>query len=607
MARRGSPVRWWLEPEDSDDVAHSVADAARAVDQLTTARQQGIIDAYCLYGDVPAWAVSRRLDDSAAIAHNVIAQAIDALVAEMTQSLPRPMVVPVGGDWMDTRRGKKLTRFLDAKLKLLELDDVALQWVRDAAIAGLGALHIFEEDGESHIERLWPGHLLVDDTACVDVDPPAFYVKRPMDIERAKAINPDRADAVENSTRARAEHSWTWALDPRADVIELIEAWHPPSAPGRADGRHVICTWDGICLRDDVDWDGTDNRVIWLRAVKPVVGFWGESLVLRARTAQLELNKLLRRVQDSMHLFAVPRVYVQRQSAIVEGHMTNDIGIVVEHDGPPPQFSTPPAMSPDVYAHIERLCRWIFDEVGVTGIAAKGEPSPGVTSGIAMRTLLNTQSRRFVNLGRAVERGYCQTAKCVLAIESLLAQNDRSREVVYRKRGRTIRIQWSDMALEDQAYVLDVFPASALPKDLASKLQALQEMLASGSIDQDMFWSLADMPDFEGVRDRLMAPTEALLERFDIMIETGQYMPADTYQDLKRGLKYCAATLQLAELEGVPDERLELLRQWHSQASRLMGLITPEELQPPQLGAAPTQGAPPPIPQQNAPAPSGMQ
>ena len=82
---------------------------------------------------------------------------------------------------------------------------------------------------------------------------------------------------------------------------------------------------------------------VYARSLRDPEGFWGEMAVQRAAPAQLELNKLLARLQDSMHLHAVIRAFVQPGS-LQTNHLQNDVGQIVEVSGPPPVFAPVPSM-----------------------------------------------------------------------------------------------------------------------------------------------------------------------------------------------------------------------------------------------------------------------
>ena len=565
---------WWLE-EDDEDLANKCFAEADRINNDTLDRQQQILESCAMYGDMAAWpglsGVDRILPMSRRISHNVIATATDALVAEVTQTKPRPMAVTIGGDFTAHVRARKLTNYWDAKFDQLDVYDIGRQAVRDSIICGLGIIRPYRlKPGSKHdevkCERIWPGSFLIDDRGAVDVHPRSCFIRRAISRSYLEGLYPDKVSEIQNARRP--DEMFGFIGMGREDLVEVLEGWHLRSGPEATDGRHVICI-STTSLYDE-KYDLNKFPLAFCRAIQPQRGFWGESIVRRAATAQFELNKLLRRVQESMHLHAVPRVFVNRGSGIVKPHFTNDLGILIEYDGAPPMFMTPNSMSADVYNHIDRLENWIYKEMGISQLSASSLKPAGLNSGRALRVYNDTQSRRFINLERSYEKMNCELAEQMVILERQISEENPEHEVVYDSRGIKEVIPFREIDLDSGVMQVRVFPTSALPTTPAAKLQALEEMVTSGMIDNETFLRMADVPDLDSVRDTVVAPQELLEKRFDSMLETGKYTMPEPYMDLARGVKMCVLYVQKAEVKGAPESRLELLRQWIGDAKSMM-------------------------------------
>lgn len=612
--------RWWLE--DDEHLAGAVCAAAKRVDDGTTARQQTILDAYCLYGEETALStgVARALPVWERVSHNVLANACDALVSEVTQTLPKPMFTTVGGSWDQHRQAKKLTRWWDAKSDEARMRELVPQIVRDACIAGLGALRPFIEGGDCvAFERVHPINVLVDDQACLDSPPRTLYLRHFYDRAYLAALYPEHAETIERA--ADPGPRFRYAYDSSRDAVMVVEAWHLPSGDADDEGEDT----DGLYVLalEEVVLEVEEYRrkrfpVAFMRAIPPTRGFWGEAPLMRAAPSQLELNTLLRRVQDSMDLHSVPRTFVPNGS-INTTKLNNDIGVVVEYTGAqPPVFMAPPAMSPDVWQHIDRLSAWIYEEFGVSRMSATAEKPEGVTAAVAMRALNNEQSRRFVNTERAAEQLVVDAAVEAVHLERLLAKDEPGRDVPYDTRRRLDRVPWSEIDLPDDVLRCRVMPASALPRTPAGRLQALEEMLQRGSIDYEEFLRQQDNPDFEASRDELTAPEEHLRWRLDQMLDGDDYVGPRPHDDPARAVKLVTVTMLKAELDGCPDQRLANFRKWlgdfNAMQLRLAQQIAAQQaaIAPPMPMAppggppgAPEPGMVPPGPAMGPPAPAG--
>lgn len=603
---------WWLA--DDDDKADKLFTEVDRISEDTIDRAQAVLEASALYGDLaylPGYAgIERVLPMSRRISHNVIATATDALVAEVTQTKPRPMAITIGGDYTDHVRARKLTEYWDAKFQDANVYELGRQAVRDAIISGLGILRAYRarpgsESDRVLVERIWPGSFIIDDRGAIDVIPRSCYIRRQIDRSYLENLYPDKEEDIQRARHPQEKFWFTNVM--RDDLVEVIEGWHLPSGPDGKDGKHTIAVSTAVLF--DEDYDDDEFPLAFVRPVPPQRGFWGESIVKRAATAQFELNKLLRRVQESMHLHAVPRVFVNRGAGIVKPHFTNDIGILIEYDGQPPVYMTPNSMGADVYAHIDRLENWIYKEMGISQLSASSLKPAGLNSGRALRVYNDTQSRRFINLERSYEQMNCSVAMQITALERDISIENPKHEVVYESRGQKMVIPFREIDLKKGIMRTQVAPTSALPTSPAAKLQDLQEMVAAGTIDQETFLTLADVPDFESIRETVVAPRELLAKRFDEMLETGNYTMPEPYMDLAMGMQMCALYIQKSEVKGASEDRIDLLRQWLGDAKGLVDSVTAQAkraemerakemaeqtLQPPGADAAspPLAGAP---------------
>ena len=540
----------------------------------------------------------QTLPASKRLSRNVIANSVDTLVAEISQTEPRALFTSIGGTWIDQAKAKKLTSYGDDMTEHLEVDELRPQVLRDGVIAGLGILRCVESGDDIEAERIYPGDFLIDDRAATSCLPRDCFVRRRIDRRRLMALYPEHADAIE--TAGEPDYN-NWHVDDGArvdrtqDLVEVWEAWHLPSEDDADDGRHVLCI-EEVCLVDE-PYERMRFPFAFFRPIKPIRGFWGESLVKRAESAQLELNKLLRRIQDSQHMHARPLIFLPRQAGIPKAHLTNDVGTIVEFDGQqPPVTYTPPSMNAEVYAHVDRLEQYVMREFAVNETAAQGQVPTHLKSGKAIRMAADTSSRRFIDIKRASERLHVDFIRELVALERVLSERYPEREVMYERFGARVRIKWSEIDLDDAHMRIKAFPTSALPNEPAGRIESLEEMMQQGVLDQEQFWQLAaGVPDFEQVRDDFVAPTELLKQTFHLILEDGEYIAPEPYMNLELGLNLCSRILQRAELDGAPEERCDMLRQWLVDAQRLI-----ERGQPPAPPMGPPMGGPempgPPMP-----------
>ena len=579
--------RWWNA--ESSLLASEVVAEARRVDMVTSSRRLQMLESYCLYGDdsaIPENSIEFRGNPT--VTRNVLALAVDTVISEITQARPRPMFVTIGGDWLEQERARKLTYFCDAEFDYCGVHELTEQAARDAVIAGLGILRPRrdpEDETKVIVERIFPPNFLVDDRGAIDVIPRSFFVRHLVDKWQLCELYPEHRDAIE---MAATVASSAWFSDgPRGqDLLEAIEAVHLPSKAGAKDGRHVFCIAE-VVLSDEF-YEHKEPPFVFIRAVKPMRRFWGLSLVQRAAPTQIELNRVLRRWNESLRLNATSLWFINRQSRVIKSHMVNQIGAIVEHDGAAPTQMTPAVMHPQIANYIEQCEQRVFKLMGASELAATSLKPAGLNSGRALQVYNDVQSRRFIGLERAYEGLYVDLAKWIVTLHTEIADEHPGHEIICSDGpSRTTRIQWREIDLEEGRFRARVFPTSAFPTNPAAKIQVLQDMLGAGVIDNQSFYELAlDVPDLEAVRNRIVAPLELIHKRIAKMLYDDVYLPPEPVMDLALALKETALAIQRAELDDIPEERVDLLRQFLSHV-----LLLQEQA-----------SAPPPMP----PMPEGM-
>ena len=122
-------------------------------------------------------------------------------------------------------------------------------------------------------------------------------------------------------------------------------------------------------------------------------------------------------------------------------------------------------------------------------------------------------------------------------------------------------------------------------------------MTQNGLFTKEEAHQLLDFPDLEQANKLKTAHIEIIDMMIEKMVDKGEYISPEPYMNLEYGIIRVQQAYNLSMIENVPEDRLELLRRWISQASSLI-----EASQPP---APPAMAAPPMAPPMppGAPAP----
>lgn len=530
---------------------------------------------------------------------NVVRSVTDTIHAEIVQSKPRPLALTKGGDAKARKKAKQITKLAEAVLYDSGGDVEASAVVRDAVNSGSGAVKIYEHDGRVRCSRVLIECLHVDAVEAHQGKPRTLYYGDNWDRAVLGEMFPERREDIEKAntrTFDGAARSYDESDGCTADLVEVVEIWRLPSSKTATDGRHLILVSSGVLL--DEAWTDESFPFAFLHFSKPIYGFWGKGVAHILRGIQRRLDTLDDTIEECHWMLANARWFVPKGANVNLSHLEdNRHGPFIEYEGDrPPQLSTFQAVSPELYNQRDWLSRYAFEKVGVSQLAASSMKPAGLDSGRALRTYLDNQSKRFIELAQAYQEFYVEVARQSIRCARRLAEDDGEFTVVYRSKSQVETIRVADLEIDDDSYLLQVFPISMLPGTPAGKLAALQELRADGTISAETFYRLADFPDLDSERELQTAPRDLVDQSLDSMLETGVYVRPEPLDDHAMQLRVGLLRYQKARLDGTQEGELELLRRYLADVEAYLESKAAAAAPPPVDPMAPPGGAPLPDP-----------
>lgn len=572
--------RWWDLEEGDPDLASVLLATVQRVHTADEQRRGELQRAVRLYG--PGMGSGRWGGGQArfgSLSLNLVRVLAGSAVAALLQSAPpRPWYVTDGGDYELQERAQGMTRLANAALYRCKFDTQARTDAKIAAALGTAVSKILERDGEPVVEQVLPWHLLVDPRDGHDGQPRSLYqlswVDR--DVLRARYLpaNDDEGDEGDE-TQAELRHAIETAglggldddefddTDPdgTSDRVLVIEAWHLPSGEGAGDGRYLIATDKGMLA--DASWEEPSFPFAFLRWPGRITGFWSPGIADEVWPDQYEINLVLERARQMLHLVAVPRVWLEEGSKVAPGPLDNTIGAERFYRGSKPVFETPRAVSPELWQLIEFIWSKAFQKLGIPELSATAMKPSGLDSGKALRVYADLTSGRLAEWSLAWQDYYLQVSEQIVAL--LRRQSGKSGELTYldKTSKRLERVRWRDVAMAPGTYAVECYPVSSLPRSPAGRLQVLEEWLAAGLIDPAAYKRLADLPDLEAETALESAPRDALEASVSQVLRGEPWekvrKPNGNRDDLGLWVRLLPRHLLRAELQGVPAERLRRL------------------------------------------------
>lgn len=587
-------IKWWKAGSKEERAKQALTSAQYLKDaQLGRVRQASMLSR--LYSNQPIFGFAgsqiARMNTNSQLpmdrpTMNVVQSCVDTLVSRLTQARPRPVFLTDAGDYKQRNLAKKLNHFMQGELYQTKAYKLAEEVLRDAASwAGTGVVKVVETaDKRVGVERKLNIDLLVDPNDALLGKPRQLYELMLIDRSVVREMFPEHKGRVELAEQAFVDSNADTGKSV-SDMIILCEAWHLPSGPDAKDGYHLIACSEGSLL--DEEWDKKDFPFVMLPYAPRITGLWAQSLSEQLLGTQMEINKLLVTITRSINLMGVPRVLIEAGSKISKAHFNDQVGAIIPYQGIKPEVMNAMSNHPEVYAQLQRLVEYAYQQSGVSALNASAKKPEGLNSGAALREYDDLQSDRFATLSKRYDNFFIDLSYLIIDKAIDIAKRDGSYQTVYPNKDGTkeVDLPLAEMELDDP-FVIQCFDSSALPRDPAGRVQQLVEWLQAGAIDMTEFRRMADLPDLEQMNKLNSASEERIFKYLDAIVEDGDYTPPDEFMDIAQAKKLSLQYYNLYVAADLEPEKAQMLIDFNNQAIAMEQAMTP----PPMPGAAP--GAP---------------
>lgn len=591
--------RWWLETANK----HSLFDTWRHIDGLDTDRREANLRHMRLYGNrnilgigPSTYSVVGGSDDRVTL--NVIKSVCDTVTSRIAKNRPAPRFLTSGGNYSLRRRARLLEKYVDAQFYTAKLYQLAPQIFLDACVFGTGIIKVCRQDELVKLERIFPQELYVDQAEAFYGPPQNAYQVKWINRDVLLEMFPNSQEIIKRADDFVSDNSERYELgrDSTADQVRVIEGWHLPSGPNATDGRRQIVVSSGTLV--DEPWNHDYFPFVTINWSERLRGFWGIGLAEELTGLQIEINRLLMKIQKAFHLLAVPWVLVEAGSKIEKAHINNQIGAIIPFTGTPPIVRPNQTTSPEIFAHLDRLYQRAYEIAGVSQLSATSLKPAGLESGIALREYGDIETERFAIISRSYEQMFLDLALRVVDLGKEIWEENPSYSVVAQRDKDTIeQVKWSDVDMSKDSYVLKVFPSSSLPRTPAGRLAMIQDLINNQLIDIEEGKRLLDFPDLERSVQLDRAASDSIDRMIENMLDEGIYEAPEPFIDHRLALKKTQAAYNKAVNDGVQERRLQLLRQFMVACNEF---IKRAQIEQQNMLNQPLAGAPP------APGPNGV-
>lgn len=582
---------WWTLSET--EIPAAIEATVNSLYKNQSLRQNQIQISTRLYGNLNLTSstgmstlknVTMRAASKDRITFNVCQSVVDTITSKISKNKPKPLFLSSGGDYKIHKKAEKLGKFIDGCFYENEIYKLGVDVFRDSAIWGDGVIHVFSHNGKIRAERVLVGELYVDELEGFYGKPRQMHRAKNLDRRVLKELYPDSKAEIETATAAKPEGT---GYDGVSDLITVIESWHLPSGPEAEDGMHIITIDGKVLMMEKYERHYFPFAII--KWSKRLYGFYGQGLIEQIQNIQTEINKLLWVIQRSMHLSGSFKVMVENGSKIVKEHLNNELGTIVSYTGTPPTYVVPPVVAPEVYSHLTTLKNAAYEQAGISQLSAAALKPAGLNSGRALREMGDIESDRFTVIGQQYEDLFIDVAKLMIAEAKDLYTEDKKFSVKVPGRKFIEEIQWKEVNLPDDQFIMQIFPVSKLPDEPSGRLDTIQDLMGAGLISPQTGRRLLDYPDLEDEESLANAEEDLLHMMLEKIVEQAEYTPPEPTDNLQLAEKLTLEFISKGRLNGLEDDKLDMLRTFLDQVHLLQQKAS----------------APPPVPPGAAPGPNG--
>lgn len=555
-------AQWWLQP-DGEKHERVLAVVRHIRGNQEHVKLKDMLHA-SMYGNLPmtgfGLASAAATITGERLSLNVVRNMVGAVTSKIAaKNKPKPTFLTEEGNYEQKLQAENLEKFVGGVFYESGVYSELAECFRDACVYGTGCLKVFEEDGKVAVERVIPWELVVDDGEAMYGKPRSIYQRKYVDRLVLRHLWAS-GDTVEAQALAavidvcpRDPDDTEYAYQTTADQVLVTEAWHL-GEDDRTAGRHCIVI-EGATLLDE-EWMGP-FPFSFMRWTRAIVGFFGVGLAEELRGIQREINKLLQQIQKAHHL--ITGHWLVQHGAMLTAQISNDLAAIWKYTGTQPTYQAPSAIAPDVYQHLWQLYAKAFEVSGISQLSATGMKPAGLDSGEAQRVYNDIQTERFLEVGQAFEEFVVEAARQVIRCAKRVGGSYSVRSI---GKGGIATIKWSEVNLDESAYVIRIYPTSLLPTQPAGKIQWAEDRIKSGLIPTEDALDIIDHPDTSAYSRRIGAPRRIVERNIAHMLKTGEPIAPEPTDNHKLALKLVNEAYAEARLDKVPEPKLQLLRDY---------------------------------------------
>lgn len=503
---------------------------------------------------------------------NGIKSCVDTLASTITQHKPVAQFAPSDGDWTSAKVSELRNRWTAGWFFEQGMYDLLAMQFIDAAVFGNGLLYVGDKRGRAVIRRAFPGDVYIPPGATLTDNRRPREVGWVQLVDRYEAWmewegNEGAQRAIEQAPEVKmAVDEYVGETD---DLIQINTLWRMPSDDSgeSGDGRRLISTLGTeTCVIDYREWTHPAAPFSNIRFNPRMWGPWNEGFAELLEGNQLQYNQLDRSICEAQEVAGRIKLFLDDTSTIVEGSITDEIGLTVRGNKPPVSLLWQ-CVQPEVYEERDRRKQQFYTQSGIAQMAASSEKVSPDESGIAIRERVAIYTERFAPQVQSYQDSVLTLARLgIWTVQDILADRKQASYKVYSTKGpAATALDFADLKFKAQEqYTITCLPVNDLPDTIEGRIALAQDFVVNGYYDEATARQAFQLPDTERIETLYNAQYNVARQTLDDIIEEREKSPVvDVLSDnLPLLLKLAQQHLAYARLRKVAQGPQDVLRKY---------------------------------------------
>ena len=434
---------------------------------------------------------------------NVIKSVIDTLVSKLANQKVRPYLNPVNGLFFTRKIAKQAQQYFDIVYDKEHVQEKVSKAYRNACIFGIGYLFYNPFIKTIDVPGTWQVGICNTEKG---------YGKP------TKLLIEDRNFPITQLGNYGIKEKYTSEYVNFKLFFDTIE-------------HKMYILINGKKVKEE-KYEADCVPVVEVYNTVPIFGTRTVSIVDELDGIQTNIDLINQKISTAAQLTPGNVTYVQAGSNLNASDISNRTGMAYTVKMGPGQNQlpvvnvTPAPFDPMWQSLLDSYVKQAYEIVGVSQLSAQSQKPAGLDSGVALQTLSDIESDRFMVQLQGYTNAFVDLANLIIEVNE-----DGS---ILPKSVDTAEYSWEDIRKQKDLFKVQFSAMSILSKDPQTKLQQIMQLTQIGLITTDKLATYLDSPDLEDVYRGASAIKDAIDATISNAIEKDEYEIPDyiSYQSL---------------------------------------------------------------------------